>query len=90
VAGHSDRSVKALLDHGADVNARNEGGITALMIAAATNQADLAGLLIGAGADQSAKDETGKTALGMARDKGNDAVIKLLEQSAPATHASTS
>jgi quinoprotein dehydrogenase-associated probable ABC transporter substrate-binding protein len=90
VAGHSDRSVKALLDHGADVNARNDGGITALMIAAATNQADLAALLLGAGADQSAKDETGKTALGMARDKGNDAVIKLLEQPAPATHASTS
>jgi len=46
VAGRSDRSAKALLDHGADVNARNTGGITALMIAAAANEADLASLLI--------------------------------------------
>jgi len=90
IAGHSDRSAKALLDHGADVNARNTGGITALMIAAASNQADLASLLIKSGADREAKDETGKTALGIARDKGNDAVIKLLEQSAPATGMSSS
>jgi ankyrin repeat protein len=90
VAGRSDRSAKALLDHGADVNARNTGGITALMIAAAANEADLASLLIKAGADTSAKDENGKTALGIARDKGNDAVIKLLEQPSPAAGTSSS
>jgi quinoprotein dehydrogenase-associated probable ABC transporter substrate-binding protein len=88
VAGRSDRSAKALIDHGADVNARNTGGITALMIAAAANEADLVSMLIKAGADASAKDENGKTALGIARDKGNDAVIKLLEQ--PPSTAGTS
>jgi len=90
VAGRSDRSAKALLDHGADVNARNAGGITALMIAAAANEADLASMLIKAGADASAKDENGKTALGIARDKGNDAVIKLLEQPTAAAGTSSS
>jgi len=90
VAGHSDRSTHALLDHGADVNARNSGGVTALMIAAASNQADLASMLIKAGADREAKDENGNTALAIARDKGSDAVVKLLEQSAPAPGQSSS
>jgi ankyrin repeat protein len=83
VVGRSDRSAKALLDHGADVNAKNRGGVTALMIAAATNQADLAQLLVKSGADPAAKDEDGRTALSIARDKSSDAVIKVLEQSAP-------
>jgi quinoprotein dehydrogenase-associated probable ABC transporter substrate-binding protein len=90
VAGRSDRSAKALLDHGADINARNTGGITALMIAAAANEADLVSMLIKAGADASVKDENGKTALGIARDKGNDAVIKLLEQTNSAAGTSSS
>jgi len=90
VAGRSDRPAKALLDHGADVNARNTGGITALMIAAAANEADLASLLIKAGADTSQRMRTEKTALGIARDKGNDAVIKLLEQPSPAAGTSSS
>ncbi len=85
VAGLSDRSAKALLDHGADVNATNKGGVTALMIAAASNQADMTALLLKSGADPALKNESGNTALGIARDKGNDAVIKLLEQSAPHT-----
>jgi len=33
---------------------------------------------------------TEKTALGIARDKGNDAVIKLLEQPSPAAGTSSS
>jgi quinoprotein dehydrogenase-associated probable ABC transporter substrate-binding protein len=85
LAGRSDRSVKALLDHGADVNARNSGGLTALMIAAASNQAEAAKLLIASGADRDAKDENGQTALAIARDKGSDAVVKVLEQ--PPEHA---
>ncbi|HXR20770.1 MAG TPA: quinoprotein dehydrogenase-associated putative ABC transporter substrate-binding protein [Steroidobacteraceae bacterium] len=90
VAGRSDRSARALLDHGADVNAKNSGGITALMIAAAANQADLASLLIKSGADPAAKNEEGKTALGIARDKGSDAVIKILEPPAAASGMSSS
>jgi quinoprotein dehydrogenase-associated probable ABC transporter substrate-binding protein len=89
VAGISDRSAKALIDHGADVNARNSGGVTALMIAAASNQADLANLLIKSGADAALQDESGRTALAIARDKGNEAVIKVLQQSAPSTGANS-
>lgn len=90
VAGQSDRSTRALLDHGADVNAKNSGGLTALMIAAAANKVELASMLIKAGADTNAKDETGRTALQIAREKGNDAVVKVLEQSAPVAGASSS
>ena len=83
VAGQSIPTTKALLDHGANVNARNEGGITALMIAAAANQASLVTLLVKAGADVAARDEKGETALSIARDKDGQAVIKVLEQPAP-------
>jgi ankyrin repeat protein len=59
------------------------------MIAAASNQADLANLLIKSGADAALQDESGRTALAIARDKGNEAVIKVLEQSAPNTAANS-
>jgi len=83
VAGQAGRSAKALIDHGADVNARNGGGVTALMIAAASNQDDMATLLIRSGADATSRDENGRTALSIARDKDSQAVIKVLETSAP-------
>jgi ankyrin repeat protein len=83
--------VQALISHGADVNAKNGGGLTALMIAAAANQPALVSILIKAGADVGARDEKGETALSIARDKDGQAVIKLLEQPATsAVHASGS
>src|ERR1700683_4910109 len=47
---------KALLEKGANVNAKNEIGITALWIAATTGKAQLVELLVGAGADVNARD----------------------------------
>lgn len=49
--------VRALLDHGADVNARNEQGTTALMSAAADNYFGTATLLLERGAEVNLKDE---------------------------------
>jgi len=62
------------------VNARNQGGITALMIAAAADQPELVALLVQAGANVAARSETGETALSIARAKDYQAVMKLLEQ----------
>ncbi len=59
--------MKALLDHGADVNARDAQGRTALMWAAYLNHADAVRLLLRRGADAGLKDGRGQTALSVAR-----------------------
>ncbi len=43
--------VKSLIEAGADVNAQNKEGVTALMTASATGHTDIAKLLIEEGAD---------------------------------------
>ena len=58
---------KGLLERGADVNAKSNTGVTALMVAAAHNNPPMIGLLIEAGADINAKDNQGKTAAGWPR-----------------------
>jgi len=60
--GHAD-VVRALLDKGADVNAKRRDGWTALMIAANNGHADVVHALLDKGADVNAKDNDGVTAL---------------------------
>ena len=56
--------IKAAIKNGADVNARDEDGSTALMYAVVLNtNPDVIKALIAAGADINAKDEEGRTAL---------------------------
>ena len=55
--------VKTLLDKGADVNAADNKGVTALMMASEFQKADIVKLLLAAGANVKLKDKTGKTAL---------------------------
>lgn len=55
--------VNALIEHGADVNAVDKNGTTALMIAANLAHADVVKRLIAAGADIHARDDDGRTAL---------------------------
>lgn len=64
----SPASVRVLLRHGADVNALDECGHTALMIAAQQGELECVRLLLEAGADRARKDMDGKTALDYARD----------------------
>jgi ankyrin repeat protein len=71
--------VQALLKKGVDVNARNSGGVTALMIAAANSRADMVEILVRAGANVKVQTERGDTALSIARAKGDEKVIKLLD-----------
>ncbi len=59
-------TVRALLDAGADVEARTEDGHTALMLAAAGSHEGIVRALLDAGADVNAKDYEGYTALKMA------------------------
>jgi ankyrin repeat protein len=88
LAGSKD-TVEALLKRGADVNAVNAGGVTALMIAAAKNAPEIASLLLGQGANPATHSEDGRTALGIAREHGNDSVIKLLERAAKVVDTSS-
>ncbi|MGH8132435.1 MAG: quinoprotein dehydrogenase-associated putative ABC transporter substrate-binding protein, partial [Steroidobacteraceae bacterium] len=77
-ANHAPALAQALIQKGADVNARNGGGVTALMIAVADGRADLVELLMRAGANVKAQTDRGDTALSIARAKGDEKVMRLL------------
>jgi hypothetical protein len=79
-AASRDRTevITALLSAGADVNAREDGGWTALLWAAANGHADAARLLIEAGADVNATNEVGDTTLTLAASRGAPGVVQVL------------
>jgi outer membrane protein assembly factor BamB len=57
VRNNDAKAVQAALDAGADVNARNEYGVTALWIAAGKGKQEVVELLVKAGADVNARDD---------------------------------
>jgi ankyrin repeat protein len=59
------------------------------MIAVAGNHSTLAALLVKSGADVNARSEDGRTALSIAQENSNDAVIKLLQEAAQRNTAAT-
>jgi len=69
-------AVEKLLDEGADVNARDEGGASPLHAAAFAGHRNVIRLLIKRGADINLEDNDGDTPLGFAKD---DATAKLLK-----------
>jgi ankyrin repeat protein len=71
--------VKTFLGRGADVNARDTNGVTALMMAANYGHIDVVRLLLDKGADIGAKDHSGSTALMAAAVDGRAEVVKLLK-----------
>ena len=77
--GHTD-TVKALLEQGADVNAKDNDGFTALMFAARDGQTDTVPALLAKGADVNAKDNDGRTALMRAKKKGHKEIVQLLKK----------
>ena len=64
----SPTSVRVLLSRGADINAPNENGQTALMVAAQHGEVECLRLLLEAGANRTLKDNQGKIALDYASD----------------------
>jgi ankyrin repeat protein len=78
-AGRSKETVRALLEHGADVNARQEGGWTALHAASQNGDVEMVRLLIAGGADVQIRAENQQNALDLALTKGHQAVVEVLE-----------
>lgn len=70
--------IQALLDGGADVNRRNNGGETALTFAAFNGWAEVAKLLLARGADVNLVPESGNTALIQAAGRGHALLVRLL------------
>lgn len=69
---------RAMIAKGAKVNDVSGSGVTALLLAAAHNNAPIVGLLAQAGADQNFKSPQGQTAADLARQNGNTSVVSLL------------
>jgi serine/threonine-protein phosphatase 6 regulatory ankyrin repeat subunit B len=70
--------VKALIDKGADVNAKNKDGDTALMSASLKGHTEIVKALIEKGADVNAKDKAGWTALMSASFYGYIEIVRAL------------
>lgn len=72
--------VKSVIDAGgADIDARDSDGWTALMYAAMQGNAEMVKLLLEKGAKTGIKNKNGTTALTIASRKGNAEIVKLLE-----------
>jgi ankyrin repeat protein len=79
------RNLKVLLQNGADVNAKNNRGRSALHYAARTGLESVNKLLLEAGANPNAKDNDGKGPVDMAKESGYDDVVAILKDHG-ATH----
>jgi ankyrin repeat protein len=71
--------MQALLAAGVTVNARLHNDLTLLMWAAPYGQVAMVNYLLEQGADKNAKDNRGQTALDLAREAKQDAVVPLLQ-----------
>lgn len=79
--------VQLLVSAGADPNIAGNQGETPLIAAVLAQDAPLVKLLLDAGADASAALEDGRGALDLARKRGNQDIVRLLEKGAPAAVA---
>jgi len=80
-AGIDDRdSLGLLIERGADVDAKDESGLTPLLIAVADGRRLLTKRLIDLGADVNIPDDAGRTPLLIATEKGNQPIVDLLER----------
>jgi hypothetical protein len=88
VFGRRGDIVKHLIDHGADVNQRNDNGTTPLMVAGfvSRDQLQLIAFLLNRGADINAVDRDGRTILMRAIRFGfNDQAVFLIQRGADTT-----
>ena len=78
VAARDIEIVRLLLDRGADSNARQQVGYTALMGAAGAGRDDMVSLLLAHGADPALRSDDGKSAADIAREHGHTALAERL------------
>jgi ankyrin repeat protein len=71
-------TVRRMLEDGANVDAKDDYGYTALHHAASHNQMDVAGQLLDKGAAIDAKDKSGRTPLYLAARAGHDVFVQML------------
>jgi ankyrin repeat protein len=77
--GRNPETIRLLLAAGADPNARQTAGYTALFSAAAANRRDLAEILIEHGADPALQNDFGQTASSFARDRSHTELADRLD-----------
>lgn len=78
--GASDRVVRALLDHGAPVDASAGGGYTPLHLAASRGRLEVVERLLDEGADPTARSDDGATPAEIAADRGHPGVAGRLRR----------
>jgi len=73
-------AARLLLEHGAPINARQQGGWTAIHAAAQSGDRALVELMLKSGADPTLANDEGKTPAAVAREKGHEEIAALLEE----------
>jgi ankyrin repeat protein len=81
--GRNPETVLLLLEAGAEPNARQTAGYTAIFSAAAANRRDLAEILIAHGANPAIQNDFGQTAASFARERGHAELADWLESLRP-------
>src|ERR1041384_549875 len=76
---HSFETVKLLVDAGAPVNAKQDKGWAPLHEAVNRGDVEMTRYLLAHGADPKQQNDDGKSAIGIAADKGNQDILKLLK-----------
>jgi len=76
-------TIQLLLTAGADPNARQTAGFTAIFSAAAANRRDLVELLVSHGADAGIRNDFGQSAADFARERGHAELADWLESPTP-------
>lgn len=79
VSSRNLAAARALLEHGAPVNAHQQGGWAPIHAAAQNGDRDLVDLLLAHGADAAIANDDGKTPATVARDKGHSEIAATLE-----------
>jgi len=82
--GGSAELLTELLNHGADINGRNDRGATALFLASATGHEEQVKFLLSHGADINIASTAGYTPLRIAQLRGQGKIVALLEPAKPA------